>query len=221
MDEAAPHSAAAPVEAAPQLAGYWRRMARGEGRESLLHAPARPPARTILLNGAITLVGMLPLSLIEYGVFGAMLDRSDLAMLIGSQGAAAVLVFDAHKAPLARPANVIGGNVLSAAVGVTVKLFVDWIGVAWLGPSLAVALAIMLMDLTGTLHPPGGATALIAVIGSDKVTALGYWYVLCPVGLGAVLLTAIAIVCNNAFADRHYPLRLVPPEEPPAEKASA
>ena len=56
---------------------------------------------------------------------------------------------------------------------------------------LAVSLAIVAMQLTGTVHPPGGATALISVIGGSSVHQLGYWYVLCPVGLGACIMVGV------------------------------
>ncbi len=61
------------------------------------------------------------------------------------------------------------------------------------------------MHLTKTLHPPGGATALIAVIGGDAVHQLGYLYVLVPAGLGAVVMLIIALLVNNIPQNRRYP----------------
>ena len=61
------------------------------------------------------------------------------------------------------------------------------------------------MHATKTLHPPGGATALIAVIGSDKIHDLGYLYVLMPVGLGAVSMLLVALLVNNISKSRRYP----------------
>ena len=104
-------------------------------------------------------------------------------MLIGSFGASAVLVYGAIKSPLAQPRNLIGGHVLSAIIGVTFYMLLH--DQQWLASSLAVATAIAVMHATKTLHPPGGATALIAVIGSPQIHSLGYFYVLMPVGLGA------------------------------------
>ncbi|NQU65070.1 MAG: HPP family protein [SAR324 cluster bacterium] len=75
----------------------------------------------------------------------------------------------------------------------------------WLASSLAVATAIAMMHATKTLHPPGGATALIAVIGSSKIHALGYLYVLVPVGLGAVIMLVVALLVNNIPKSRSYP----------------
>jgi len=61
------------------------------------------------------------------------------------------------------------------------------------------------MHLTKTLHPPGGATALIAVIGSDGIHSLGYLYVLIPVALGACIMLLIALIINNIPENRRYP----------------
>jgi len=75
----------------------------------------------------------------------------------------------------------------------------------WLASSVAVATAIAFMHLTKTLHPPGGATALIAVIGSEKIHELGYLYALMPAGLGAVVMLVVALLINNIPATRRYP----------------
>ncbi len=75
----------------------------------------------------------------------------------------------------------------------------------WLAAALAVSIAIAMMHLTKTLHPPGGATALIAVIGGNTVHNLGYLYVLIPVGLGAVVMLIIALLVNNLAPNRRYP----------------
>ncbi len=61
------------------------------------------------------------------------------------------------------------------------------------------------MQLTLTLHPPGGATALIAVIGSPSVHELGYIYVFIPVLSGSVILLVIALIVNNIPSHRYYP----------------
>jgi CBS-domain-containing membrane protein len=68
-----------------------------------------------------------------------------------------------------------------------------------------VATAIAVMHLTKTLHPPGGATALIAVIGSDKIHALGYFYMVVPVGIGALIMLTVALLVNNIPKNRRYP----------------
>ncbi len=123
--------------------------------------------------------------------------------LIGSFGASSVLLYGVIQSPLAQPRNLVGGHVISALVGVTIaKLLPD---VIWLTAPLAVALSIVLMQITKTLHPPGGATALIAVSGGEAIKKLGYGYVLSPVLTGSLILLAVALVFNNLSKNRKYP----------------
>ena len=121
--------------------------------------------------------------------------------ILGSNGAAAVLVFGLPTLKPSQPRAVIGGNLLSAIVGVTMrKLIVDipacdsCIAVA---AALAVSFSILLMHVTGTTHPPGGATALIAVIGG--VEKMGYYFLLSPVLSSSISLVLVALVVNNLF----------------------
>ena len=132
------------------------------------------------------------------------LPPADAPLLIGSFGASSVLIYGVINSPLAQPRNLVGGHLISALIGVTMY---QWFGqVPWLAAALAVALAIVGMQITKTLHPPGGATALIAVIGSPQLKALGYKYVLMPVLSGVLLLLLVALLCNNLSATRRYPL---------------
>ena len=142
----------------------------------------------------IALVGLLHARLV---------DQTGQALLIGSFGATAVLVYGAIRSPLAQPRNVLGGHVLSALIGVCAHEILG--ATPWLAAAVAVATAIAVMHLTKTLHPPGGATALIAVIGGDSVHSLGYMYALVPAGLGAVILLLVALVVNNIPKGRRYP----------------
>ncbi|GAB6112797.1 HPP family protein [Desulfomicrobium salsuginis] len=138
------------------------------------------------------------------GLIGAaFVDRLGQGLLIGSFGATAVLVYGAVRSPLAQPRNVLGGHVISALIGVCAfQLFGDAV---WLSAAVAVSTAIAAMHVTKTLHPPGGATALIAVIGGDSVHGLGYMYALVPVGFGAAVLLAVAVLVNNIPKSRRYP----------------
>ena len=131
------------------------------------------------------------------------LPHSDVVFLIGSFGASSVLVYGVIQSPLAQPRNLIGGHVISALAGVTVQQFAP--DVLWITAPLAVSLSIVMMQITKTLHPPGGATALIAVTGSAELKNLGYWYVLMPVLIGTLILLAVALVFNNVTSKRHYP----------------
>lgn len=132
------------------------------------------------------------------------LTRTENIFLIGSFGASSVLVYGAVQSPLAQPRNLVGGHLISALIGVTIyKLFPETL---WLSAPLAVSLSIVFMQITKTLHPPGGATALIATIGTEKIKALGYYYVLSPVLSGTLILLLTALVINNISPNRKYPM---------------
>lgn len=133
------------------------------------------------------------------------LSQLENIFLIGSFGASSVLIYGAVYSPLAQPRNLVGGHVVSALVGVTVgKIFPD---IIWLTAPFAVALSIVAMQVTRSLHPPGGATALIAVSGGEQIAEMGYMFVFSPVFTGALILLGIALIFNNITKDRHYPVR--------------
>lgn len=130
-------------------------------------------------------------------------SATDTVFLIGSFGASSVLIYGIVNSPLAQPRNLIGGHVICAIVGVTVHYIIP--NEIWLSSAFAVSLSIVFMQITKTLHPPGGATALIANIGSEKITSLGYLYVLSPVLSGVLILLLVAIMVNKWAAHRNYP----------------
>jgi CBS-domain-containing membrane protein len=144
-------------------------------------------------------LGIATVALISYNV----LDTTGLTMIIGSFGASAVLIYGAIKSPLAQPRNLLGGHVFSAVIGITsYQLFHSHI---WFASAMAVATAIAFMHATKTLHPPGGATALIAVIGGDSIHSLGYLYAIIPTAVGASIMLAVALLVNNIPKTRRYP----------------
>jgi CBS-domain-containing membrane protein len=148
----------------------------------------------------IGLIGLLQSSLLP-------VEPIDKVFLIGSFGASAVLIYGATHSPFAQPRNLVGGHLVGALIGVcTAKLMPDpdWL---WFSCALSVSVSIVLMQVTKTLHPPGGATALIANIGSQKIKALGFLYVLSPVLTGVLLLLGVALLVNNIPNNRHYPAR--------------
>jgi CBS domain-containing membrane protein len=131
------------------------------------------------------------------------LTPPDNVFLIGSFGASCVLIFWATHSPLAQPRNLVGGHLLASVIGVSIyKLLPDQL---WLSAALSVSLAIVGMQVTKTMHPPAGATALIANIGSDKIKALGFQYVLTPVLTGVLILLVVALIINNIPPNRSYP----------------
>lgn len=145
-------------------------------------------------------------SFVGVGLIGALqnlyLPVTDNMFLIGSFGATSVLIYGVINSPLAQPRNVIGGHLICAIAGVTINYLVP---LPWIAAALAVSASIVLMQITKTLHPPGGATALIAIIGSDEIKNLGYFYVLSPVLSGVVILLTVALVFNNITGNRSYP----------------
>lgn len=128
---------------------------------------------------------------------------NDAVYLIGSFGASSVLVYGIIQSPFSQPRNLVGGHIISAIIGVTVHKFIP--DIIWITAPLAVSLSIVLMQITKTLHPPGGATALIAIIGSDKIKDLGYIYVISPVLIGVLILLLTALIFNNMTSNRSYP----------------
>lgn len=163
-------------------------------RETLIDAKEH----VLTFIGSFVGIGLIGLLNSQY------LVASDNLFLIGSFGASSVLVYGLINSPLAQPRNLIGGHVICAIIGVTIyKLFS---GELWLACALAVSLSIVAMQITKTLHPPGGATALIAVTGGKKIAELGYMYVLSPVLTGVLILFAVALIFNN-LRHRKYPAK--------------
>ncbi|WP_050809883.1 HPP family protein [Desulfosporosinus sp. OT] len=117
--------------------------------------------------------------------------------IVASFGASAVLIYGVPDAPLSQPRNVILGHTLSAVAGVTTFIM---FGLTWWSPALGTALALIIMILTKTTHPPGGATALFAVLSKAHPS-----YILTPIALGAVILVIIGLLVNNLSPNRHYP----------------
>jgi CBS-domain-containing membrane protein len=144
-------------------------------------------------------LGIAAVAVIHYNI----LTGTDFVMVIGSFGASAVLIYGAIRSPLAQPRNLLGGHMVSAVIGVASYKLLH--GQMWLAAAVAVATAIAVMHMIKALHPPGGATALIAVIGSDKVHDLGFLYALVPAGLGAAIMLVVALLVNNLAATRQYP----------------
>ena len=163
------------------------------------HPPPAEGLREIAWSWLGAALGIGVCGLLSAAVF----EPRETTLLIGSFGASAVLVYAAIRSPLAQPRNLVGGHVVSALVGVASwKAFGDTL---WVAAALGVSLAIAAMLLTRTLHPPGGATALIAVIGGPKIHALGFLYALVPAGLGALVLLTVALAVNNLGRGRKYP----------------
>lgn len=163
--------------------------------------------REKLLSALGGVIAMLGVVMISHQFLGA---SSLQQAVVASMGASAVLLFAVPHGPLSQPWAVLGGHVLSAIVGITCARYIEY---PLLAASLAVGLAIGVMYYARCIHPPGGATALTAVIGGEAVH--GYQFVLFPVLLNVLLILAIAILFNYPFAWRRYPAAMARRAKPP------
>lgn len=132
-------------------------------------------------------------------------DSTSKMLVISSMGATAVLLFAAPHGALSQPWQVIGGHFFSALIGVTCSL---WIPDVVLASAMAVGLSVLVMTYLGCIHPPGGATALTAVLGGADVQALGYGFVLAPVMINVMVMLVLAVLYNSVFPWRRYPAHL-------------
>jgi CBS-domain-containing membrane protein len=114
-------------------------------------------------------------------------------------GASCVLVFAAPAAPFSQPRNVIGGHVLSALVGIAV--WVIFKESAWWSLAIANGVAIAVMAVTKTIHPPAGATCFLPILSGTSAVKWAFW----PVGLGAVIIVVLGLLYNNIYGERTYP----------------
>ena len=157
--------------------------------------------KDILTSALGGFLGILAIFMISQALF----DYETTVLIVPSMGASAVLLFAAPQAPFSQPWNVVAGHILSATIGVACW---RWIPDLTVAASVGVGLAIAAMYLARCIHPPGGATALAAVIGSDQLHELGFGYVFQPILLNVTAILLIAILFNGLFKWRRYPARL-------------
>ncbi|MEM5290816.1 HPP family protein [Paraburkholderia sabiae] len=126
---------------------------------------------------------------------------ANIPMLVAPMGASAVLLFGVPASPLAQPWSIIGGNLVSATVGVAcATLISDPVAAA----ALAVGVAIAAMFAFRCVHPPSGAVALTAVLGGPAIHALGFRFVLEPILIQSAALLGAALV-YHAVTGHRYP----------------
>ena len=152
------------------------------------------------IGGFLSIFSIIYISSLYVGV--------EAVYVIPSMGASAVLLFAAPHSALGQLWNVIGGHLISAAIGVTCARYLPG-GIA---AAASVGLAIGVMYYARCLHPPGGATALSAVIGGPHIHALGYEYILTPIAINTVTILLVAVLFNALFRWRRYPTFLIPKE---------
>lgn len=177
---------------------------------SFLPAPMKVDGRERLRAVLGAALGILVTALISHLLAGPALTPWMVAPL----GASAVLVFAVPASPLAQPWSVVGGNTLSALVGVGC---VNLLGATEVAAGLAVSLAIAVMFACRCLHPPGGAAALLVALGGVTDPR----FALFPVLTNSVLLVACGIAWNNATKRRYPHQQLAPKPDAELERVLA
>lgn len=143
-------------------------------------------------------------------ITSSIVGMESAGLIVASMGASAVLLFAVPHGPLSQPWPLAGGHLLSAIVGVSCYV---WVPNILLAASLAVGSSIAVMYYFRCIHPPGGATALSAVVGGEQVHSLGYEFVLSPVLYNVLVILLLAFIFNYFFPWRRYPAALAKQEK--------
>lgn len=176
---------------------YFNKWLGVPGKKDTSRAPSLRHSLVSFLQATLSITTLAFLDFFMHA------SNEDFMFLVGSFGATAVLLYSAHGSPLAQPRAVLMGHFVSSLAGVTVFKIMG--NIPYVSAGVAVGLAIFCMERTNSVHPPGGATALVAIVGGDVVTMAGYWYVLFPCLTGAFLMLLVALFCNNLDPERTYP----------------
>lgn len=165
-------------------------------------------AGATLRDRAIACLGALIGIASTGAICGVLLGEGhDVPLIVAPMGASAVLLFAVPASPLAQPWPIIGGNTISACIGLLALYFV---GDPLLATALAVSCAIAAMSLTRCLHPPGGAAALTAALGGPAVLSAGWMFPLIPIAINSVVIVLLGL-CFHKLARRNYPHVAPPP----------
>jgi len=152
-------------------------------------------------------IGALLAIIVLQGVFTTpFFVEKHVPSIIASFGGSAVLVFGIIDSPFAQPRPLVGGHLFAAIIGVGITKLFERTGninqYIWLSGALAISAMIIVMQITGTKHPPAGSTALLAAVNTD-IRNLG-WYYVAVVMLSASLMLGVACITNNL--QRIYPV---------------
>jgi len=140
------------------------------------------------------------LALLTY-TSGLFISGPALPILVASMGASSVLLFAAPASPMSKPWAFIGGQLVSGFIGVSCYRYINDLAIA---VAMAVALSMFTMHMLRCLHPPGGATALAAILGGPAIHTLGYSFVITPVALNVFILLSISIIINELVNRRKH-----------------
>jgi len=142
----------------------------------------------------VSLVGAFVGTLLASFFSLTLLESEQMPMILASTGASAILLFALPHAQVSEPWNLVGGHLVSALVGVSCAKLISS---ALLASSLTIPLAMFAMHILRCMHPPGGATAITAVVGGEHVHELGYAFIVMPVFFNAIILLSIAMMVGT------------------------
>lgn len=165
------------------MAGYFSKM-KGSGKS---------PLKVLPKNAAIGFIG----GFIAIAILAFLTDFTAEVWIIAPFGASCVLAFGIWDSPLSQPRNIIGGHLISTFVGLCVY---HVLGSGTISMALGVGLAIALMMLTRTTHPPAGANPLVVIMAGSS-----WSFLVTPVLIGAVMIVLVALLVNNLDNKRRYP----------------
>ncbi len=151
----------------------------------------------VLISIIGAFVATLAASFFSYSI----LSIDGTTMILASTGASAMLLFGMPHSPASQPWNLVGGNLVSAFVGVTCGLLLSN---EILAASVAIPLAMVSMYKLRCMHPPGGATAVTAIIGGSSVQNLGYAFLLIPVFFNSIILLSLALAAGTLREKNPY-----------------
>ncbi|MES9855110.1 MAG: HPP family protein [Sedimenticola sp.] len=142
----------------------------------------------------VSIIGAFVATLIATFFTSTILEVEQVSMVLASTGASAMLIFGLPHSPVSQAWNLVGGHVISALVGVACY---QGIPNELLAASASIPLAMFLMHKCRCMHPPGGATAVTAIVGGPAVHSLGFAYVVIPVFFSAIILLSIAMAAGT------------------------
>jgi len=147
----------------------------------------------------ISIIGAFIATLLASFFSLSILKAEGSPMILASTGASAMLIFGIPHSPVSKPWPVVGGHLISAFIGISAYYLIPN---AILASSVAIGLAMLAMHHTDSLHPPGGATAVTAVIGGSAVHDLGYYFIIVPVFFNSIILLSVAMAVAT-FRDKN------------------
>lgn len=187
---------------------YWHRVL---GFDQSLDVYGFYPSWDQLIAFVFTTLTLMVLGLIEhYGIHP--LINHTLSVFLPAFGASCTVVFAVPKAPIAQPRNVIVSHVVAAIIGTALTDAFRSVEEQPFGQhcagAIGVALHLVFMMFTNTMHPPASATVISAA--TAKINAYyrdeGFLFVITPVLFGSVFTTVFSWLLNNLVPSRSpYP----------------